>query len=58
MRLFMLGKKTRSFHVYQMSSDEDYFYIHPDSVLLAFLGAVIVILLFVMFEVWFGYKIW
>jgi hypothetical protein len=54
----MLGKKTRSFHVYQMSSDEDYFYIHPNSVMLGFLGAVAVVLSFVIFAFWFGYKIW
>jgi hypothetical protein len=58
MKLFMLGKKMRSFHVCQMSSDEDYFYIHPNSVLLGFLGAVMVILLLVMFAVWLGYKLW
>jgi len=54
----MLGKKTPSFHVYQMSSDEDYFYIHPNSVLLGFLGAVMVILLLLIFATWIGFKIW
>jgi hypothetical protein len=58
MKLFMLGKKTGSFHVYQMSSDEDYFYIHPNSVLLGFLGAAVVVLSFVIFALGFGYKIW
>jgi hypothetical protein len=58
MKLFMFGKKTRSFHVYQMSSDEDYFYIHPNSVLLGFFGAVAVILMFLLFALWLGYKIW
>jgi hypothetical protein len=58
MKLFMLGKKTRSFHVYQMSSDEDYFYIHPNSVMLGFLVAVAVILSFLIVALRFGYKIW
>jgi hypothetical protein len=58
MKLFMLGKKTRSFHVYQMCADEDYFYIHPNSVLLGFFGAVMAILLLLMFATWIGYKIW
>jgi hypothetical protein len=58
MKLFMLGKKTRSFHAYQMSSDEDYFYIHPNSVMLGFLLAVAVILSFLIVALWFGYKIW
>ncbi len=57
MKLFMLAKKTGSFHVYQMSSDEDYFYVHPNSVMLGFLGAVVAILLFVMLAGWVGYKI-
>ena len=58
MKLFMLGKKTPSFHVYQMSSDEDYFYIHPNSVLLGFLGGVMAILLLLILAIWIGYKIW
>jgi hypothetical protein len=58
MKLLRLAKKTRSFHVYQMSTDDDYFYIHPNSVMLGFLGAVIVILLFLLFALWFGYRIW
>ena len=58
MKLFMLGKKMRSFHLYQMSSDEDYFYIHPNSVLLGFLGAVMAILLLLILASWIGYKIW
>jgi hypothetical protein len=58
MKLLMFNKKIRSFHVYQMSSNEDYFYIHPNSVMLGFLGAVAVVLSFVIFALWFGYKIW
>jgi hypothetical protein len=56
-KLFMFAKKTGSFHVYQMSSDEDYFYIHPDSVLLGFLGMVIAILIFLLIALWMGFKI-
>jgi hypothetical protein len=58
MKLFRIAKKTGSFHVYQMSSDEDYFYIHPNSVMLGILGAAGAILLFLMFTVWIGHKIW
>jgi hypothetical protein len=50
-------KQARSFHVYQMSSDEDYFYHHPNTVLLGFLGAVAAILLMLMLAFWIGYKI-
>jgi len=45
------------FHVYAMSSEEDYFYRRPNSVLLGFLGAVAIVLLFVMCAFWIGYKI-
>jgi hypothetical protein len=58
MKLFMLGKKTRSFHVYQMSSDDDYFYVHPNSVMLGFLLSVVVILIFLLFALRMGFKIW
>jgi hypothetical protein len=47
----------RSFRVYQMSSDKDYFYNHPNTVMLGFFGVVAVILLFLMSVVWIGYKI-
>jgi hypothetical protein len=40
-----------------MSSDDDYFYVHPNSVLLGFLGAVVAILLLLLFALWVGYKI-
>jgi hypothetical protein len=46
------------FHVYAMSSEEDYFYRRPNSVLLGFLGAVAIMLLFVMCAFWIGYRIW
>jgi len=58
MKLFMLGKKKRSFHVYQMSSDDDYFYVHPNSVMLGFLLSVVVILIFLLFALRMGFKIW
>jgi hypothetical protein len=58
MKLFMLGKKTRSFHVYKMSSDDDYFYVHPNSVMLGFLLSVVVILIFLLFALRMGFKIW
>jgi hypothetical protein len=35
-----------------MSSDEDYFYNHPNTVLLGFLGAVAIILLFLTSALW------
>jgi hypothetical protein len=47
-----------SFHVYAMSSKEDYFYRRPNSVLLGFLGAVTIVLLFVMCAFLIGYRIW
>lgn len=58
MKLFRFAKKSHAFHVYQMSTDEDYFYIHPNSVLLGFFGAVAVILLFLLCAGWLGYEIW
>ena len=57
MKVFRFAKKTPSFHAYQMSSDDDYFYVHPNSVLLGFLGAVVAILLLLLFALWVGYKI-
>jgi hypothetical protein len=53
-----LAKRPRSFHVYQMSPKDDYFYNHPNTVLLGFLGAVGAILLLLMLVFWIGYKIW
>lgn len=58
MKLSSFTKKTLSFHVYLMSQNEDYFYKHPNFVLLGFLGAVSVVLLLVMFALWIGYNIW
>ena len=52
MQSSLSAKQTHSFHVYQMSSDEDYFYNHPITVLLGFLGAVAIILLFLTFALW------
>jgi hypothetical protein len=40
------------------SSEEDYFYRRPNSLLLGFLGAVAIVLLFVMCAFWIGYRIW
>ena len=51
------AKPTRPFRVYQMSSNDDYFYYHPNTVLLGFLGAVAIILLLVTLAFWVGYKI-
>jgi hypothetical protein len=53
-----VAKRKRPFYIYQMSSDEDFFYHHPNSVLLGFLGAVAVVLLLLMLAFWIGYKIW
>jgi len=58
MKLLMFSKKTRSFHMYQMSSDEDYFYIHPYSVILGMLGATTAILLFLVLAIWIAHEIW
>src|SRR5437764_12145 len=33
MKLFMFAKKTGSFQIFQMASNEDYFYVHPNSVM-------------------------
>jgi hypothetical protein len=57
MRVLMLAKKTGSFHLYQMSSDDDYFYVHPESVLLGFLGVVIAILIFLLIALCMGFEI-
>jgi hypothetical protein len=51
------AKQLRLFHVYQMSSEEDYFYKHPNIVMLGFLGAVVALLLLLTFMFWIGYKI-
>jgi hypothetical protein len=45
MKLSRFAERARSFHLYQMSSDQDFFYQHPNTVLLGFLGAVAGILL-------------
>jgi hypothetical protein len=58
MRSFAFGKKTRSFHIFHMSSNQDYFYRHPNSVLLGFLGAIAGILPLIWLAFWIGYKIW
>jgi hypothetical protein len=52
------AKQTPSFRIYQMSPDEDYFYHHPNSVLLGSLDTVVAILLLLMLAFWIGYKIW
>jgi|GEM_PF-6907456 len=41
-----------------MSSDQDYFYVHPDLVLLGFFDAVLTILVFLLIALWMGYKVW
>jgi len=46
------------FHVYATSSEEDYFYRRPNPLLLGLLGAVAMVLLFVMCAFWIGYRIW
>ena len=58
MKLFRIAKKTGSFHVYQMSSDDDYFYIHPNSLILGILGATAAFLPFLIFTVRIGHRIW
>ena len=57
MKMYRFDKRARSFHVYQMSSDEDFFYIHPNSVILGFLFATIGILLLLMSALWIGFEI-
>ena len=57
MKLSSFAKRPRLFHVYQMSSDEDFFYKHPNTVMLGFLGAVAVLLLLLTFVLWIGYNI-
>jgi hypothetical protein len=57
MKLSSFAKPPRLFHVYQMSTDEDYFYKHPNTVLLGFLGSVAVLLLLLTFVLWIGYNI-
>jgi hypothetical protein len=51
-------KRPRSFHLYQMSTLKDYFYNHPNTVLLGFLGTVAAILLLLTFAFWIGDRIW
>ena len=58
MKLFRIAKKTGSFHLYQMSSDDDYFYIHPYSLILGILGACGAMLPFLIFTVRVSHKIW
>ena len=50
-------KRPRAFHVFQMSSNDDYFYKHPNAVMLGFFVAVAAILLFLMLAFWVGYEI-
>ena len=52
MKMYRFDKRAHSFHVYQMSSDEDFFYIHPASVILGILVATGTILLFIMLAHW------
>jgi hypothetical protein len=52
------AKQKRSLHVYQMSSNQDYFYKHPNTVLLGFFGVVAAILVVLVIALWIGYKIW
>jgi hypothetical protein len=52
------AKPPHSFHVYQLSSKEDFFYNHPNSVLLTFFGAVAGILFFLMSVAWIATRIW
>jgi hypothetical protein len=57
MKSSSVAKQTRLSHIYQMSSEEDYFYKHPNTVMLGFLGAVAVLLLVVTLALWIGYNI-
>jgi|HubBroStandDraft_5_1064220.scaffolds.fasta_scaffold22975_4 hypothetical protein len=57
MKMYRFDKRARSFHVYQMSSDEDFFYIHPASVILGILGATAAILLLMMLAHWVRFQI-
>jgi len=52
MKMYRFDKRAHSFHVYQMSSDEDFFYIHPASVILGILVATGTILLLRMLAHW------
>jgi len=57
MKMYRFDKRARSFHVYQMSSNEDFFYIHPASVILGILGASAAVLLLIMLAHWIRFKI-
>jgi len=57
MKMYRFDKRARSFHIYQMSSDEDFFYIHPASVILGILGASAAVLLLIMLAHWIRFKI-
>jgi hypothetical protein len=58
MKSSLHDEQESSTHVYQMSSDEDYFYEHPNTVLLGYLGVVAVLLLVLLFALWIGSWIW
>ena len=57
MKSSSFAKQPRLFHIYQMSSDEDYFYKHPNTVMFRFLSAVEGLLLLLTFVLWIGYNI-
>ena len=57
MRSTLFTQKRRPIHIFQMSSDQDYFYKHPITVMLGFLGAAAILLLIVALALWVGYTI-
>jgi hypothetical protein len=56
MKLSSPYRQEHPFHIYQTSTDQDYFFNHPNTVLLGFLGAVATVLLLLMLVVWVGYQ--
>ena len=58
MTLSLLAERARSFHLYQLSSEEDWFYNHPNTVILGFLGAVASILLVLISVLCIGFGTW
>ena len=58
MKIASSTKRRRPFHIYQMSTLKDFFFNHPDTVLLGFLGTVAGILLLLLLGLWIADKIW
>lgn len=57
MKMYRFDKRAHSFHIYQMSSDEDFFYIHPNSLILGMLFATVCMLFLLILGLWIATKL-